>query len=201
MYNSITLYVGDLEDILSSAWSIQLIPFKNYKKKLEEAKTQLLMPILEVSEPHDALPVYDQSQQYIPTEEGSQFIKYQNHRLAFQLKEFQTLNKSLEKCNRDLKIALDKERILTSKLIKQKETVNTTEDTLSMRKVESSTDKDELIRLLENKFDEEKKQEKELREGLNQEIDRLKQLLENKTNKSVKEVAVQFDFLVPQFGK
>ena len=61
------------------------------------------------------------------------------------------------------------------------------------------SEKDEIIKFLGNKLDEEKKEEKKLRQGLQEEITSLQQQLHSQV-KDHKEVSVQFDYLIPQSG-
>ena len=73
---------------------------------------------------------------------------------------------TLEEQNKKLQQELQEERHLTSCLIKQNE-IEAKTDTVS--------EKDEEIKSLNNKFEEEKKEEKKLRQGLQEKVESLQQ--------------------------
>ena len=62
----------------------------------------------------------------------------------------------------------------------------------------TASEKDEIIESLKTKLDDEKKNEKKLRQELLEEIESLQQQLQ--PVKDQKEVGVQFDYLIPQSG-
>ena len=106
--------------------------------------------------------------------------------LALQLQEANTLLQQAEKYKEELHKELKEERQLSSSLMKQK------------GKQVTASKKDEIIESLKTKLDDEKKEEKKLRQELLEEIESLEQQLQQV--KDHKEVGVQFDYLIPQSG-
>ena len=106
--------------------------------------------------------------------------------LALQLQEANTLLQQAEKYKEELHKELKEERQLSSSLMKQK------------GKQVTASEKDDIIESLKTKLDNEKKEEKKLRQELLEEIESLQQQLQQV--KDHKEVGVQFDYLIPQSG-
>ena len=126
--------------------------------------------------------------------------------------ETQQAKAALEKHIEQLLKELEEYKILTAKLMKQKgrETNETALDSENeeMKGTEEEektglSEKDEMIQSLKDKIDEEKREEKRLREELNQEIDILQLQLQANSQRpeEVKDIGIQFDFTIPQFGK
>ena len=129
--------------------------------------------------------------------------------------ETQQAKATLEEHNEQLLKELEEHKILTAKLMKQKGREMNERALDSEKKEKKGTEeeektalseKDEMIQSLKDKMDEEKKEEKILREELHQEIVRLQlQLHQYQANsqrqEEVKEIGIQFDYLIPQFGK
>ena len=118
--------------------------------------------------------------------EREQQLQTNQATLALQLQEANTLLQRAEKYKEELHKELKEERQLSSSLMKQK------------GKQVTASEKDEIIESLKTKLDNEKKEEKKLRQELLEEIESLEQQLQQV--KDHKEVGVQFDYLIPQSG-
>ena len=130
---------------------------------------------------HHQLLLRDKEQQ-----EREQQLQTNQATLALQLQEANTLLQQAEKYKEELHKELKEERQLSSSFMKQK------------GKQVTASEKDEIIESLKTKLDDEKKEEKKLREELLEEIESLEQQLQQV--KDHKEVGVQFDYLIPQSG-
>ena len=130
---------------------------------------------------HHQLLLRDKEQQ-----EREQQLQTNQATLALQLQEANTLLQQAEKYKEELHKELKEERQLSSSLMKQK------------GKQVTASEKDDIIELLKTKLDDEKKEEKKLRQELLEEIESLQQQLQQV--KDHKEVGVQFDYLIPQSG-
>ena len=130
---------------------------------------------------HHQLLLRDKEQQ-----EREQQLQTNQATLALQLQKANTLLQQAEKYKEELHKELKDERQLSSNLMKQK------------GKQVTASEKDEIIESLKTKLDDEKKEEKILRQELLEEIESLQQQLQQV--KDHKEVGVQFDYLIPQSG-
>ena len=130
---------------------------------------------------HHQLLLRDKEQQ-----EREQQLQTNQATLALQLQEANTLLQQAEEYKEELHKELKDERQLSSSLMKQK------------GKQVTASEKDEIIESLKTKLDNEKKEEKKLRQELLEEIESLQQQLQQV--KDHKEVGVQFDYLIPQSG-
>ena len=127
-----------------------------------------------------------QQTKVIQEKENEAQLTQQLQKATHLLEQLNIANASLEEHNLKLQNQIREERrLVASTLKKQKE------------KEVVLREKDEIIKSLENKLDEEKKEEKKLRQGLQEEINSLEQLHQMKVHK---DVSVQFDYLIPQSG-
>ena len=118
---------------------------------------------------HHQLLLRDKEQQ-----EREQQLQTNQATLALQLQEANTLLQQAEKYKEELNKELKEERQLSSSLMKQK------------GKQVTASEKDEIIQSLKTKLDDEKKEEKKLRQELLEEIESLQQqLLQVKYHKEV----------------
>ena len=150
-------------------------------KAREEELQRLIKEKEQLQEDHHQLLLRDKEQQ-----EREQQLQTNQARLALQLREANTLLQQAEKYKEELHKELKDERQLSSSLMKQK------------GKQVTTSEKDEIIESLKTKLDDEKKEEKKLRQELLEEIESLQQQL--RQVKDHKEVGVQFDYLIPQSG-
>ena len=150
-------------------------------KAREDELQRLIKEKEQLQEDHHQLLLRDKEQQ-----EREQQVQTNQATLALQLQEANTLLQQAEKYKEELHKELKEERQLSSTLMKQK------------GKQVTASEKDEIIELLKTKLDDEKKEEKKLREELLEEIESLEQQLQQV--KDHKEVGVQFDYLIPQSG-
>ena len=149
-------------------------------KAREEELQRLIKEKKQLQEDHQLL-LRDKEQQ-----EREQQLQTNQATLALQLQEANTLLQQAEKYKEELYKELKEERQLSSSLMKQK------------GKQVTVSEKDEIIESLKTKLDDEKKEEKKLRQELLEEIESLQQQLQQV--KDHKEVGVQFDYLIPQSG-
>ena len=119
-------------------------------------------------------------------QERMQQLQTNQAKLTLQLQEANTLLHQAEESKEELHKNLKGERQLVSSLMKHG------------RKQVAASEKDEMIKLLKTKLDNEKKEEKKIREELHKEIKSLQQ--QSQQVKDHEEVGVQFDYLVPQSG-
>ena len=149
-------------------------------KAREDELQRLVKEKKQLQEDHHQLLLRDKEQQ-----EREQQLQTNQATLALQLQEASTLLQPAEKY-KELHKKLKEERQLSSSLMKQK------------GKQVTASEKDEIIESLKTKLDDEKKEEKKLRQELLEEIESLQQQLQQV--KDHKEVGVQFDYLIPQSG-
>ena len=150
-------------------------------KAREDELQRLIKEKKQLQEDHHQLLLRDKEQQ-----EREQQLQTNQATLALQLQEASTLLQPAEKYKEELHKKLKEERQLSSSLMKQK------------GKQVTASEKDEIIESLKTKLDDEKKEEKKLRQELLEEIESLQQQLQQV--KDHKEVGVQFDYLIPQSG-
>ena len=150
-------------------------------KAREDELQRLIKEKKQLQEDHHQLLLRDKEQQ-----EREQQLQTNQATLALQLQEANTLLQQAEKYKEELHKELKEERQLSSSFMKQK------------GKQVTASEKDEIIESLKTKLDDEKKEEKKLREELLEEIESLQQQLQ--LVKDHKEVGVQFDYLIPQSG-
>ena len=192
-------------------WSTSVIPLDQYQEKLQKRilsdfnelelskKLQLLKDGSLVKAREDELQRLIKEKEQLQEDHHHQLLlrdKEQQEReqqlqtnqatLAQQLQEANTLLQQAEKYKEELHKELKEERQLSSSLMKQK------------GKQVTAIEKDEIIESLKTKLDDEKKEEKKLRQELLEEIESLQQQLQ--PVKDHKEVGVQFDYLIPQSG-
>ena len=161
---------------------IQLLKDESLVKAREDELQRLTKEKKQLQEDHHQLLLRDKEQQ-----EREQQLQTNQATLALQLQEANTLLQQAEKYKEELHKELKEERQLSSSLMKQK------------GKQVTASEKDEIIESLKTKLDDEKKEEKKLRqELLMEEIESLQQQLQQV--KDHKEVGVQFDYLIPQSG-
>ena len=161
---------------------IQLLKDESLVKAREDELQRLTKEKKQLQEDHHhQLLLRDKEQQ-----EREQQLQANQATLALQLQEANTLLQEAEKYKEELHKELKEERQLSSNLMKQK------------GKQVTASEKDEIIESLKTKLDDEKKEEKNLREELLEEIESLQQQLQQV--KDHKEVGVQFDYLIPQSG-
>ena len=154
---------------------------KSLVKAREDELQQLIKEKEQLQEDHHQLLLRDKEQQ-----EREQQLQTNQATLALQLQEANTLLQQAENSQEELHKELKEERQLSSSLMKQK------------GKQVTASEKDEIIESLKTKLDDEKKEEKKLRQELLEEIESLQQQLQQV--KDHKEVGVQFDYLTPQSG-
>ena len=159
---------------------------KTQHESLVKAREEKLQSLIKEKEQlqedhHHQLLLRDKEQQ-----EREQQLQTNQATLALQLQEANTLLQQAEKYKEELHKELKEERQLSSSLMKQK------------GKQVTASEKDEIIESLKTKLDDEKKEEKKLRQELLEEIESLQQQLQQV--KDHKEVGVQFDYLIPQSG-
>ena len=159
---------------------------KTQHESLVKAREEELQSLIKEKEQlqedhHHQLLLRDKEQQ-----EREQQLQTNQATHALQLQEANTLLQQAEKYKEELHKELKEERQLSSSLMKQK------------GKQVTASEKDEIIESLKTKLDDEKKEEKKLRQELLEEIDSLQQQLQQV--KDHKEVGVQFDYLIPQSG-
>ena len=192
-------------------WSTSVIPLDQYQEKLQKRilsdfnelelskKIQLLTDGSLVKAREDELQRLIKEKEQLQEDHHHQLLlrdKEQQEReqqlqtnqatLALQLQEANTLLQRAENYKEELHKELKEERQLSSSLMKQK------------GKQVTASEKDDIIELLKTKLDDEKKEEKKLRQELLEEIESLQQQLQQV--KDHKEVGVQFDYLIPQSG-
>ena len=138
-------------------------------KAREEELQRLIKEKEQLQEDHHQLLLRDKEQQ-----EREQQLQTNQATLALQLQEANTLLQQAEKYKEELHKELKGERQLSSSLMKQK------------GKQVTSSEKDEIIESLKTKLDDEKKEEKKLRQKLLVEIESLEQQLQQ--------------FIIPQSG-
>ena len=160
---------------------IQLLKDESLVKAREDELQRLMKEKEQLQEDHHQLLLRDKEQQ-----EKEQQLQTNQTTLALQLQEANTLLQQAEKYKEELHKELKEERQLSSSLMKQK------------GKQVTASEKDEIIESLKTKLDDEKKEEKKLRQELLEEIESLQQQLQQV--KDHKEVGVQFDYLIPQSG-
>ena len=161
---------------------IQLLKDESLVKAREDELQRLIKEKKQLQEDHHhQLLLRDKEQQ-----EREQQLQTNQATLALQLQEANTLLQQAEKYKEELHKELKEERQLSSSLMKQK------------GKQVTASEKDEIIESLKTKLDDEKKEEKKLRQELLEEIESLQQQLQQV--KDHKEVGVQFDYLIPQSG-
>ena len=159
---------------------------KTQDESLVKAREEELQHVIKEKEQlqedhHHQLLLRDKEQQ-----EREQQLQTNQATLALQLQEANTLLQQAEKYKEELHKELKEERQLSSSLMKQK------------GKQVTASEKDEIIESLKTKLDDEKEEEKKLREELQEGIESLQQQLQQV--KDHKEVGVQFDYLIPQSG-
>ena len=161
---------------------IQLFKDESLVKAREDELQRLIKEKKQLQEDHHhQLLLRDKEQQ-----EREQQLQTNQATLALQLQEANTLLQRAEKYKEELHKELKEERQLSSSLMKQK------------GKQVTASEKDEIIESLKTKLDDEKKEEKKLRQELLEEIESLQQQLQQV--KDHKEVGVQFDYFIPQSG-
>ena len=138
-------------------------------KAREDELQQLIKEKKQLQEDHHQLLLRDKEQQ-----EREQQLQTNQATLALQLQEANTLLQQAEKYKEELHKELKGERQLSSSLMKQK------------GKQVTANEKDEIIESLKTKLDDEKKEEKKLRQELLEEIESLQQQLQQ--------------FIIPQSG-
>ena len=161
---------------------IQLLKDESLVKAREDELQRLIKEKEQLQEDHHhQLLLRDKEQQ-----EREQQLQTNQATLALQLQEANTLLQQAEKYKEELHKELKDERQLSSSLMKQK------------GKQVTASEKDEVIESLKTKLDDEKKEEKKLRQELQEKVESLEQQLQQV--KDHKEVGVQFDYLIPQSG-
>ena len=149
---------------------IQLFKDDSLVKAREEKLQRLIKEKKQLQEDHHhQLLLRDKEQQ-----ESEQQLQTNQATLALQLQEANTLLQQAEKYKEELHKELKEERQLSSNLMKQK------------GKQVTASEKDEIIESLKTKLDDEKKEEKILRQKLQKEIESLEQQLQQ--------------FIIPQSG-
>ena len=147
---------------------IQLLKDESLVKAREDELQRLIKEKEQLQEDHQLL-LRDKEQQ-----EREQQLQTNQATLALQLLEANTLLQQAEKYKEELHKELKEERQLSSSLMKQK------------GKQVTASEKDEIIESLKTKLDDEKKEEKILRQELQEEIESLQQQLQQ--------------FIIPQSG-
>ena len=147
---------------------LQLLKDESLVKAREDELQRLIKEKEQLQEDHHQLLLRDKEQQERELQLTNQAT------LALQLQEANTLLQQAEKYKEELHKELKDERQLSSSLMKQK-----------VKQVTAS-EKDELIESLKTKLDDEKKEEKKLRQELLEEIESLEQQLQQ--------------FIIPQSG-
>ena len=144
---------------------------KTQDESLVKAREDELQSLIKEKEQlhHHQLLLRDKEQQ-----EREQQLQTNQATLALQLQEANTLLQQAEKYKEELHKELKEERQLSSSLMKQK------------GKQVTASEKDEIIESLKTKLDDEKKEEKKLRQELLEEIESLEQQLQQ--------------FIIPQSG-
>ena len=149
---------------------IQLLKDESLVKAREDELQRLIKEKEQLQEDHHhQLLLRDKEQQ-----EREQQLKTNQATLALQLQEANILLQQAEKYKEELHKELKEERQLSSSLMKQK------------GKQVTASEKDEIIESLKTKLDDEKKEEKNLRQKLQENVESLEQQLQQ--------------FIIPQSG-
>ena len=148
---------------------IQLLKDESLVKAKEEELQHLINEKDQLQEDQHQLLLRDKEQQ-----EREEQLKTSKATLVLQLQEANTLLQQAEKYKEELQKELKEERQLSSGLMKQK------------GKQVTASEKDEIIELLTTKLDDEKKENKKLKQELQEKVESLEQQLQQ--------------FIIPQSG-